>query len=252
VVWTKPYHSPHIARSAAMLNPEPTDAGDFHIACIRDAMAAALVPRWATRADRSHAAVRRRPEASLHALAALRALLFATTRRADWVVARAASGKPSVMTADGRDGPSISLSHTHGCVAVAVAWSVEIGIDVECHRPRDFAALADQAFGPEEQREVVAGGLGAFYRIWTLREAMAKATGDGLALVLNRHDLADGVTGHRAVKRDRWALLHLRPEPGYSLGLAWFGGRSGMVPRRIHLVGETCDHDRRYGTRDLV
>jgi 4'-phosphopantetheinyl transferase len=235
-----------------MVNPEPTDAGDFHIACIRDAVAAALVSRWATGADRAHAAVRRRPEASLQALAALRALLFATTGRADWIVVRAASGKPSVVAADGRDGPSVSLSHSHGRIAVAVAWSVQIGIDVERHRPRDFVALADQAFGPVEQREVAAEGLGAFYRIWTLREAMAKATGDGLTLVLNRHDLADGVGGDQAVERDLWTLLHLRPEPGYSLGLAWFGGRSGMVPRRICLVGGTCDDDSWHGTRGVV
>jgi 4'-phosphopantetheinyl transferase len=235
-----------------MLNPEPTSASDFHIACISDTIAAELIPRWATRTDRTHAAVRRRPEASLQALAALRALLFATTRRTDWIVARAASGKPSVTTADGQDGPSISLSHTKGRIAVAVAWSVQIGIDVEYHRPRDFAALADQAFGPAEQQEVAAEGQGAFYRIWTLREAMAKATGDGLALVLNRHDLANGITGDQPIEKDRWTLHHLQPEPGYSLGLAWSGGRPKMVPYRIHLVTATCDHDNRYAARDLV
>jgi 4'-phosphopantetheinyl transferase len=215
-----------------MLNEEPTRAGDFDLACVSETVAAGLVARWATDADRAYAAGRVR---SGMALAALRALLFRATGRRDWVVVRAESGKPSVRMADGRDGPSVSVSHTAGLIAVAVARDVAVGMDVECHRSRDFSALADEAFGAAERREVAIGGAAAFYRIWTLREAVAKATGDGLALVLNRADLADGVASGRADVRGRWTLLHVLPEPGYSLGVAWLGGRPGLVPRRVEL-----------------
>ena len=224
-----------------MLNQEPTEAGDCVLAWLSDAKAAGLVARWVTDADRVYAAGR--SGGSLTALAALRALLSHVTGRSDWIVVRAGSGKPSVRTADGRDGPAVSLSHTAGLVAVAVARDGVVGIDVERHRPRDFAALADQAFGAAERREVAAQevshgaprGATAFYRIWTLREAMAKATGDGLALVMNRTDLADGVVSGRVHVRGQWGLLHRMAEPGYSLGLAWLGGRPGLVPRRVDL-----------------
>ena len=235
-----------------MLNQEPTRDRDFHIACVSDTMAAGLVGRWATEADRTYAAGRPRSGASLLALAALRALLFAVTRRTDWIVVRSPFGKPSVTPTGGQTGPSVSLSHTAGLIAVAVAQGGEIGIDVERHRPRDFAALADQAFGPVEQQEVAAAGQEAFYRIWTVREAMAKATGDGLALVLNRYDLADGVASDRPNEREGWTLLHLLPEPGFSLGLAWSGGRSGVVPYRVDLGSLTGDRDNEDHALHLV
>ena len=232
-----------------MLNQEPTKAGDFHVACISDTMAAELLARWTTGPDRTYTADRPR---SLLALAALRALLFAVTRRTDWLVVRARLGKPSVTTSEGGDGPSISMSHAAGLIAVAVAWGVEIGIDVEAHRPRDFAALADQAFGPAERQEVATEGQAAFYRIWTLREARAKATGDGLALVLGRDDLADGVASGRPATRERWTLLHWLPEPGYSLGLAWSGGRSDIVPCRVGFEALTGGGDHEDDALRLV
>ena len=59
-----------------------------------------------------------------------------------------------------------------------------IGIDIEYRDPaRDLDRLAEAAYGAEECRAVAACGISAFYRIWTVREAISKATGDGMALV---------------------------------------------------------------------
>jgi phosphopantetheinyl transferase len=210
-----------------MLNHEPTGDQDCHFACVRETVGRGFAETWLTPQDRAYASGRRRPNATLSALAALRALLFSVTGRTGWIVLRAPGGKPSLQSEDGQGGPSVSLSHTPGLIAVAVARRGAIGVDVEQHLDRDFAALADHAFGPRERQEVAAGGLPAFYRIWTLREAIAKATGDGLAMVLNRTDLAD--PDSIAMPKSQCALFHAIPAPGYSLGMARLGGDGDLA-----------------------
>lgn len=167
---------------------------------------------------------RRHGAAALLARAALRALLAQETGRPDWQILRTPHGKPFVVAASGAPGPAVSLAHTRGMVAVAVAQDGDLGIDIERHRPRDFAALAAQAFGVREQAEVAAGGPDAFYRIWTLREAVAKATGEGLALAANGRDLvACGAPGswHCTDHGGRtWHLAYVRVAPDCSLAVA--------------------------------
>jgi 4'-phosphopantetheinyl transferase len=79
-----------------------------------------------------------------------------------------------------------SISHTRGCVAVAVARCA-VGVDVERRRPiPDLMAVARTAFGPEGQASLVArlewpARTALFYRYWTLGEAFIKATGQGIS-----------------------------------------------------------------------
>ena len=199
-----------------------------------------LAQDWSAPADREYVARRERPQMSLLGLAALRALLFKVTGRSDWHLSRSQFGKPYAQTADEMAGPAVSISHTVGLVGVAVACGGAVGIDVERHRKRNIRALAAAAFGPVEQSEVAAEGADAFYRIWTVREAMAKATGDGLALVINRHDLAEGVVSGRIETRSRigrsWGLFHAVPESGHSVALAWYDGAADV---RLHWVDIT-------------
>lgn len=186
-------------------------------------LARSLIARWAADGDCTTTVW---GKGSPLARAALRALLAQHTGRADWRVVRDPLGKPFVVTPSGEPGPAVSLSHTDGVVAVALAESGSIGIDVERHRQRDFSALAAQAFGPLEQARVAVGGEAAFYRIWTLREAMAKATSEGLARVLAGDDLTEDVTSHSSatLRLGRfWHLVHLRPERGCSLSVAHAG-----------------------------
>ena len=118
--------------------------------------------------------------------------------------------------------PSISLSFS-GWVAVPNDVG-PVGIDVEVHRPRrNFDRLAAAAFGPEEQCLVTADGAPGFYRIWTLKEAMAKASGTGLAEVADRTDRAAG-----GPKEGAWranvgttpCAAHATPVPSVILALA--------------------------------
>lgn len=119
-----------------------------------------------------------------HAL--LRALLsrhVPATRAKDWRFDRPQRhGKPSIIGSD----ISFSLSHCKGLVAVALAKGQALGIDAEMWRapaPREIAARffsgserAMLASCPEAERDKM------FYRIWTAKEAVAKATGQGLSL----------------------------------------------------------------------
>jgi 4'-phosphopantetheinyl transferase len=112
------------------------------------------------------------------------------------ILARHLGGEPPELVAD-RDGKprlateperlSFNLSHTAGLALVAVAaGDVEVGVDVECLRPRrDLVRLAARWLPEEEAATVAAAGEAereaVFYAAWTRFEARAKCTGAGLA-----------------------------------------------------------------------
>lgn len=150
----------------------------------------------------------------------LRALLFHVTASRDWRFVGGRNGKPHVVDAAGKPGPEISLSHTQGMIACAVSLDGPVGVDVEFRRERDFAGIAGYAFGSDEQRYVSDGGKGAFYRIWTLREAMAKATGEGLRLAASGVDLVGRPPDRDAWSDGDWRLFSHVPDPHHALAAA--------------------------------
>jgi 4'-phosphopantetheinyl transferase len=179
--------------------------------------------RWSSPEDHV-SGVRRR---SLLARAMLRRMLVHVTGvpALGWVFDAEPSGRPIARNASSDRVPSVSLSHSGGWVAVAVSDVGAVGIDIEVHRPRrNFNRIAATAFGPEEQCLVAADGAPGFYRIWTLKEAMAKASGAGLAEVADRIDRAAGGPREGAwranVGTTPWWLAHTTPVPGVSLALA--------------------------------
>ncbi|MGH9214565.1 MAG: thioesterase domain-containing protein [Acidimicrobiales bacterium] len=92
-------------------------------------------------------------------------------------------GKPYVTGADLR----FSLSHSDGQVLVAVTRGHEVGVDIERLRPMaDFAAFCEGALDPEERAELNAVSeetrLQLGLNFWTAKEAVLKASGDGLSV----------------------------------------------------------------------
>ena len=89
-----------------------------------------------------------------------------------------------------------NISHTRGCVAVAIA-GCPIGVDVEQRRALpDLMAVARTVFAPAACASLAARAEGAartalFYRHWTLGEAFIKATGEGMTQDLSSFAFTD-------------------------------------------------------------
>jgi 4'-phosphopantetheinyl transferase len=95
-------------------------------------------------------------------------------------------GKPALRV----PGPELVFNVSHsgnaGLIAIARAGHIaDIGVDIEQCRPVDALALAATAFSPAECTWLDACDdderLDRFYALWTAREALAKATGVGIA-----------------------------------------------------------------------
>jgi len=106
-----------------------------------------------------------------------------------WQVTRNYDGKPTLVNSDGQSAIEISLSHSGPLALAGITDLGEIGVDLEFRTPRrSISEIAAFAFGPQEQRAVESAGLGAFFRIWTLREALAKACGIGFPMLADGRD----------------------------------------------------------------
>jgi phosphopantetheinyl transferase len=76
-----------------------------------------------------------------------------------------------------------NMSHSANCVAIAVA-AADVGVDIEWHRPVvASSSLARCVFNAEERRWLAWQSCydDAFFRLWTLKEALLKAAGTGFS-----------------------------------------------------------------------
>jgi len=99
--------------------------------------------------------------------------------------------RPFLSVDGAREPIAASLSHSADQVLCAIAPSGLVGVDVERIRPRnEWDQLAAFVLHPAERSRAEASTEAArwrgFYRVWTLKEALAKALGVGLALPFNR------------------------------------------------------------------
>lgn len=131
--------------------------------------------------------------AAAHAL--LRSMLAECHGQAPlaWQFRNNPHGRPEIDPASSPvAAPRFNISHTHGMAACALttgSWpeDVDIGIDAESlHRTPDALALGERYFSKGEVewlRSLPNSQLEAeFLRLWTLKEAVAKACGIGLGL----------------------------------------------------------------------
>ena len=139
-----------------------------------------------------------------------------------------ANGRPELSSA--RDDIDFNLSHTQGYVVCALGHGTAVGIDVEREdRAIDIESIAGAYFAPSERELLVHAGTAQsrdiFMRLWTLKEAVAKAAGHGLSLDFDRFAIALDpprldMTAPELGERQLWQLSEWLLPDGVRLALA--------------------------------
>jgi 4'-phosphopantetheinyl transferase len=125
-------------------------------------------------------------------------------------------GRPELPGA----GLHVSVSHSGDRIVVAMTRLAPVGVDVEEVRAVDVDALAGLVLGPAAPEDVA-----GFHVVWCRKEAVVKATGDGLHADLRAVRVSPAAEPARLLSYpDRpdleATLTDLRPGPGYAGALA--------------------------------
>ncbi|MCI0569337.1 MAG: 4'-phosphopantetheinyl transferase superfamily protein, partial [Myxococcaceae bacterium] len=138
------------------------------------------------RHDRFRFEQHRRQYLVSHALLRLTLSRYAPVAPAAWEFVTVAQGRPEVRNA-AHARLRFNLSHTEGMAVVAVGLDADLGVDVEAvTRAGDMMGVAERVFSVAELAALRALPSSfqqeRFLTLWTLKEAYAKARGEGLAL----------------------------------------------------------------------
>jgi 4'-phosphopantetheinyl transferase len=120
------------------------------------------------------------------------------------------------------------LSHSAGLAVLAFSSEGEVGIDFERSVPLRLDELSSAGFLSERELDTLVslGGRGlqeALLRCWVRKEALVKATGEGMGAPLTeievplapgRHTLVRPLLGEEEARR--WSLSDVRVAPGYA------------------------------------
>jgi len=159
-----------------------------------------------------------------------------------------ASGKP-FLSFPADSGLQFSVSHSGDFGLLGFALNRRIGVDVERHLP-DFpwSQVAQSWFAPEEtallSTAAPARRMALFYSIWTLKEAYAKALGQGLALPGQSFAVCPFGEGPRGLlacrsnesRGSEWIMqTPFCDRTGYSAAVAWEAGSIELTVRCFSL-----------------
>lgn len=123
-----------------------------------------------------------------------------------------------------------SMSHSAGHAALAIGWDVDaLGVDLEHTRARPFANLLPAFARPEEEAwwQQSPDPDQAFYRLWTLKEALFKAQSadaepKGLMALGLRRPSATGQTWRLQGPDERdWQGISAMLSPDWILACVW-------------------------------
>lgn len=137
------------------------------------------------------------------------------------------AGKPA-LAGPRRRALDFNLSHSGERALIGVAHGVAIGVDVEAIRPLpDALRIARAHFAPDEAAALAAVAPetmeGAFFGLWTRKEAVVKALGSGLSLPLDRFSISVPPEPPRLLRMAQagaWTLAEIDAGLGYAATVA--------------------------------
>jgi len=144
-------------------------------------------------------------------------------------------GKPALCVQNGGDF-KFNLSHSGAIALLAISRGREVGVDVEYMRADlDVDATARRWFSRAEYDGIntlpLSARRSAFFTVWTRKEALLKARGNGLAAGLDRFSVAvppeepTVLVAHPsdAAGVERWTLRDVPVATGYAATVAAAG-----------------------------
>jgi 4'-phosphopantetheinyl transferase len=211
-------------------------AGDVHVWTARmDAFPADLEPMVATLpADEQATAARIRAPGRLRHFVLGRVVL--RTLLGDYLDRAAATlpfrylddGKPVLDDADA--GLHFNIAHSGDLILVGLSRTEPLGVDIEQLRPvPQLDAIARTWFTDRERAWLEArpdaDRAEAFLLLWTCREALTKAGGQGISRAWRDFEIAMGDAGAAvaAPTSPRWSLFHPPVADGYVATIAMTG-----------------------------
>lgn len=165
------------------------NTGEVHIWCFSTAALTPVLAALLTNTEREQADSLRLEKVRLQYSASRACLrhvlsLYTGLPPSDLTFTTNACGKPSLANASG---PAFNLSHSGGLGLIAVYAGTTVGVDIEHSRRKDkLAGIAARVFSPPElaawQTLPPVAQPDAFYRLWTIKEAVLKAAGCGFSV----------------------------------------------------------------------
>jgi 4'-phosphopantetheinyl transferase len=143
------------------------------------------------------------------------------------------NSKPALSAVFASAGIHFNLAHSEDLALLAVTRAGPVGVDVECVREiKNVGELVARFFSQRESelfQKLSAGEKRiAFFNLWTRKEALLKATGEGITGGLNRVEVSFlpgkptrllAISGDET-KAARWTLKELTPANGFVGALA--------------------------------
>jgi 4'-phosphopantetheinyl transferase len=143
------------------------------------------------------------------------------------------NGKPRFAAAFPGNGVHFNLSHSEDLAVMAATKIGNVGVDVECVRAlKDMDHLVARFFSAREselfQTVPADEKPSAFFNLWTRKEALLKATGEGITRALSLVEVSFlpgeparllAVSGDSG-KAAEWSLRELAPAAGFVAAVA--------------------------------
>ena len=136
-------------------------------------------------------------------------------------------GKPRIPSSD----IVFNTSHSGTMFACAISTGAELGADIEQIRVvQDIESMAKHFFAPNEVARLLSlppeQKQAAFFECWTRKEAVIKATGEGVYRRLDSFEVSFGPAAECRLERldseirPQWQIQSFQPKPDYIAALA--------------------------------
>jgi 4'-phosphopantetheinyl transferase len=162
----------------------------------------------------------------ISARAGLRSILglYLNISPKDVQILQTPEGKPFIENSE----LQFNLSHSHELALYAVTFGTRVGVDIEKMKTTYNEAVAKRFFSseeydlfsklPEEQKRI------DFYKIWTGKEAIVKALGEGLGFPLSSFSIPFQTLNKEVLIKtqtmETWYLENMDLFPGYQAAYA--------------------------------